>query len=398
MERVMIVGGGYAGSLCATRIGRRGRGMAEAVLVDPRQRFVERVRLHELAASGDGPSRSHEERLGRDVRFVQGSVREIDFARMRVVVEHGGGTRSEAFDRLVIATGSATSAGPVPGAAEHALACGTLEEAQRLSARLSDPTARRVVVVGGGLTGVELATELAERRPDLSVQLLTSSILLPDFGEDAREHARRALSRLGVRVFEHTRVRAVLPRAVAIDERTEVPSDVTAWAGGLAPSPLARSIGLAVDDTGAALVGARLESASHERVHVVGDAAVVRMGADGRRLRMACATATPMGAFVADDILRSLRDEAPIPFSFGFAGKCVSLGRGDGMVQGTDREDGPTRMLFSGRVGAFLKEMVCRYARAAATMERRGITYRWFKASNGQAATDVPRLEARSAA
>lgn len=397
MERVMIVGGGYAGSLCATRIARRGRGRAEVVLVDPRPGFVERVRLHEEAATGALPSRPHEERLGRDVRFVLGSVRGVDFDRRRVVIEHAGGSRSEPFDRLVIATGSVSSAGAVPGAAEHAYGCATLEDAQRLSRRLAEASGARVVVVGGGLTGVELATEIAERRPDLSVQLLTRSVLLPEFGEQARAHAKRALARLNVRVFEHAPVRAVLPRGVAIDERTEVPSDVTVWAGGLAPSSLPRAVGVAVDETGGAVVNARLESISHERVHVVGDAAVVRVGPEARRIRMACATATPMGAFVADDIVRDLRSEPTPPFSFGYPGRCVSLGRKDGMVEATDREDSPTHLRFSGRAGAFVKELICRYARAAATMERRGLGYRWFNAPDGQA-RDVARLEARSAA
>jgi NADH:ubiquinone reductase (H+-translocating) len=129
-------------------------------------------------------------------------------------------------------------------------------------------------------------------------------------------------------------------------------------------------LGLAVADDDRALVDERLRSLSHPFVHVAGDAAATP-------LRMACATACPMGAFVADDILREIAAVEAIPFSFGFLGTCVSLGRRDGVIQRADRLDRPTSVAFRGRLGAFFKELVCRFAMHAATLERRGLAYRW---------------------
>jgi NADH dehydrogenase FAD-containing subunit len=360
-KRILVAGAGYAGVACAVRLARKVRGTGASVaLADPRPYFVERVRLHEDVA-GDvrrrAPLRDHVGAHG--VEVIDGRVEGVDLVARRARIRG----RDEAFDELVVATGS--SAAPPA----HAFAVATEEDAFATRVRLASPDVRRVVIAGGGLTGVELAAELATRRRGLAIALVTAGEVLPDLSTRARAHARSFLVAHGVEVLEHRRVALVEPDAVVLSSGDVLPSDATIWTGGFRPSRLAADIGLRVDLDGRATVDERLRSTSHPFVHVAGDAA-------STGVRMACAVALPTGCFVADDLARAIHDREPRPFSFGFYVTCVSLGRRDGLFQRTDVDDRPSGWMLDGRAGAWLKELVCRYAMAS-TNEGWGIEYRW---------------------
>ncbi len=332
--------------------------------------MVGRVRLHEDVA-GDVRKRRSLAELTRGTRVVLriGRVAGVDLENRRLAFADGG---HEAFDDLVVATGSVASRPSIPGI-ERAWSCDNEAEAFALRKRLHEGSDARVVVVGGGLTGIELASELAERRRGLAVSLVTDAEVAPLLSEGGRAHVRSVLAGLGVALHEHARVGAFEEDGAVLGSGARVPCDVAIWAGGLVASPFGRSIGLAVDERGRALVDDRFRSTSHPFVRVVGDAA--KSG-----LRMACATALPQGAYVADDVARELRARATLPFSFAYFVQCVSLGRRNGIVQKVDAWDAPTSLFLGGGAAAFVKERICRYPIASVRLERWGFGYRWPEA------------------
>ncbi len=383
---ITIVGGGYAGALCAVRLARKTRASdVDIVLVDARPWFVERIRLHQDVA-GSGPRRRSIASLleGTRVRLRVGLVRAIDLERRRLYLEGpagDGAAAEQAFDELVLATGSVAATSSLPGI-EHAWSCATEERALELRDRVAGGGARRVVVVGGGLTGIELATELAEGRSDTRVTLVASGEIGVMLGDTARAHIRAAFAKGRIDLRENARVVAIEDDGVVLASGDMVQSDATVWCGGFEATPLARAAGLHVDELGRAFVDGRLRSTSHAFVHVVGDAARVDIrGRDGTLapLQMACATAVPLGAFAADDIAREIRGREARDFSFGYPGHCVSIGRHDAVIQLADSYDAP-RFWFGGRVGAFTKEMICRHPLASIGLDRRGFGYSWRKA------------------
>ena len=60
-----------------------------------------------------------------------------------------------------------------------------------------------MLVVGGGLTGIEAVTEIAEARPDLDVALAARGGLGDWLSEKAQRHLRGGFDRLGITVHEH---------------------------------------------------------------------------------------------------------------------------------------------------------------------------------------------------
>jgi NADH dehydrogenase FAD-containing subunit len=365
--KILILGGGYAGLMAALRLANQGLG-ENVTLVNAGPTLVERVRNHELAASKVPPRRPISHMLRRTgVRFVVGWVTAIDLDR-RVVRLAGGGELD--FDRLLVALGSVADDRGVPGVKQHALAIGEEMGALGLRAAL-DSGAREIVVVGGGLTGIETAAELAER--GARVTLVTPTAVAGFLSLSGQAYVQDALARMGVRVVSG-KVDEVRPEGVVLDHEV-LRCDACVWAAGFRAPPLARDAGLSVDDAGRILVDAQLRSLSHPQIYAVGDAADPRFDA-GAPLRSGCKYAMPMGVHAADNLARSTRGEEERPFRLGDSVFCVSLGRRDGVIQSMSR-NGEPRRIYTGALAAWIKERVVRYTVFSMQVERCFTFYHW---------------------
>lgn len=206
-----------------------------------------------------------------------------------------------AYEALVYALGSATAAS-VPGVAENAVRVdvpASLEEGrERLDALAA--TGGRVLVAGGGLTGIEAATELAERHPALRVALATRGRLGDGYAARGIEYFRRRFAELGIELVEEADLRAVEPGRAVLAGGGELRFDLCVWAGGFAAPPLAREAGFPVDAQGRIRVREDLRVAGFPDVFAVGDAAAAPYAAapypGGTPIRMGCVSALPMGA------------------------------------------------------------------------------------------------------
>ncbi|GAA0943851.1 NAD(P)/FAD-dependent oxidoreductase [Actinocorallia libanotica] len=351
-HKVVVIGGGYAGSIAANRL--RKRDDVEITLVNPRPAFVDRIRLHQFAAGTGEATLDYGELLGEGVDLVVDSATRIDAFARTVRLASG---RTLDYDYLVYAVGS-TGAVPesVPGAAEFAVSIAELESAQRLRARLDElrPDAP-VTVVGGGLTGVETAAELAER--GRKVTLVCGGTLAPSLSGSARRSMAAWLSRHEVTVLQGDTVTEVRPDAVVFADGTVRASALVVWAAGFGAPELASASGLRTDELGRLITDETLTSIDDDRVVAAGDAAAP----SGRPLRMSCQIAAPLGAQAAETVLSRIEGAAPAAIDVAFVGSCISLGRNAGVRQFSRRDDTPLNVYFSGRLGAAYKEMTCRF-------------------------------------
>src|SRR5262249_46228472 len=155
---------------------------------------------------------------------------------------------------------------------EFAYPIAELEYAQRLRDALADlhPDAL-VTVVGGGLTGIEVAAELAEQ--GRTVRLVCGATLAPSLSAPGRRSVAKRLSPLGVEGLEPGGVGEVRSDAVVLDDGRALPSAMTVWTGGFAVPELARVSGLRTDARGRLLTDETLTSIDDDRVVAAGDAA-----------------------------------------------------------------------------------------------------------------------------
>ena len=340
----------------------------------PRPDFVERVRLHQFVAGtddatidyGDTARRGHP--AGRRQRHCGSTPPPAQCNWCRAARCN--------YDYVIYAVGS-TAAIPssVPGAAEFAYPIAEFEVARRLRARLDElPVDAPITVVGGGLTGIETAAELAEQ--GRKVTLVCGGTLAPSWSSPGRRYAAKWLSRHGVTVRETDAVTEVRPDAIVVADGTAHSSALTIWATGFGVPELAAASGLRTDSLGRLLTDETLTSVDDDRVIAAGDAAAP----SGQPLRMSCQAAGPLGAQAANTVLSHIAGTEPAVIDQALTGSCVSLGRHAAMRQLARKDDTVVNVYIGGRLGAAIKEKTCKLAVSRIRREAREPgSWAWIK-------------------
>src|SRR5580704_3991907 len=180
MKRIVVLGGGFAGLIAAVGAARK---LAElkiprsdiAITIVNRDPWHSiRVRNYETDLSGVRvPLADVMGPIGVDVAI--GEVTGLDCARREIACRAEGHTTTLPYDRLVFALGSELVRPPIPGLGEHGFDIDTYDAAAELGDHLAAlayrpaaPGRFTALVVGGGLTGIEMATELATRMRTLA--------------------------------------------------------------------------------------------------------------------------------------------------------------------------------------------------------------------------------------
>ena len=349
--RVIVIGGGYAGTLAANNL--RLRADVDITLVNPRPKFVERIRLHQLVAGNHVATADYGTLLGEGISLVVDSATRIDAATRTVALASG---RQLTYDYLIYAVGS-TGATPasVPGAAEFAYPIAEFELAQRLRDTLNElDLDAPVTVIGAGLTGIETASELAEQ--GRTVTLVCGGQLAPSLSEAGRQSIAKWFAKHGVVVLEDDVVTEVRSDAVVFADGAVRPSAVTIWTAGFGVPELAADSGLRTDALGRLVTDETLTSVDDVHIVAAGDCAAP----SGVPLRMSCQAAGPLGDQAAKTVLSRIAGEEPDVIEPKFVAQCVSLGRHGAILQFTHEDDAPARFYLAGRVAASVKEAICK--------------------------------------
>ncbi|CAM5294795.1 FAD-dependent oxidoreductase [Streptomyces violaceorubidus] len=294
---------------------------------------------------------------GVDVRIAR--VTGVDADRKTVSVTDQEGAGELAYDTLVYALGSAWNPQDVPGAAGAAHEIAGRPGALRLRERLAGLAAgRSVVVVGGGLTGLEAASEIAEARPDLEVSLTASGGLGDWLSPKGRRHLRKVFAALGVRERRrhgrgrgprrHRRRHGRTGRRHGVDHRIRrAPPGEGHHAGRHRHGPHR---------------GRR----DHALGVPPGRVRRRRRCAGGGPRREAAADVLRVGratAWQAADAIAARLTGGKLPtVTPRYFNQCISLGRGQGLIQYVTADDRAVRGALTGRLAAVYKELVCKSA------------------------------------
>lgn len=379
--RTVILGAGYAGLRAALELDRllgvRHPGK-EITLINKHNYHQFITRLHESAARGDTGYEDVRIPLaeilgGRDIRLVKDTVTRLDRNRRQVETEGG----AHGYDYLVVSLGSLPEFFDIPGLKEHALTLRSLNTARMVRTHIEgmfarfknvgDPGERNglltFVIGGAGLTGVEVAGELADWVPELCrrydvdplevriINVEASEDILPGFAPDLVEYARNLLGEKGVRFVTGTRIARVKDTEVRLGSGEVIPTQTVIWAGGIRGNPLMAEAGLTVQGRGRAVVNEYLQSVDDPRIYVTGDSAFTVDPESGRPLAPNAQLAIAQGKVAAYNIYADMKGLPKKRFRPQSVGVLASLGpgKGIGMIK-TVRAKGLT--------AALAKEMV----------------------------------------
>ncbi|SDR55284.1 NADH dehydrogenase, FAD-containing subunit [Rhizobiales bacterium GAS113] len=372
---VVILGAGYAGLMAALRLGRR-KWRLRIALINPRDQFLERVRLQESIVAAVPPRIASISAFvaGTNIEFIGGSVTALDADQRRIRIANETQEREIAFDQAIYALGSTIDVDDIPGAAEHAyrLEAGDgPRSAAALRSRLQEAAGRklRVVTVGGAETGIEVAGEIKTAWPGAEVTMVSRSRCGDFRGGRVEKAVRAELARLGVGLIDGETVSEVRSAEVMTARGRSIACDICVWSGGLRSAPLARDAGLATDPQGRIWVDANLRSISHAHILAVGDAAHP-IAPTGAPYRLSAFAALVSGAHAADAIMAQKAGRQPQPFSYSTFGQGVAIGRG-GVGFPSYPDDKQILFILTGRTARNVRNFFVWFITYALKLERR---------------------------
>ena len=367
-HHIVIVGGGAGGLELATRAGDRfaRRGRAVVTLVDQNETHLWKPLLHEVAAGSmdihahqlDYLAQARWHHFGFCCGALEGLARQrCDITVAPTLDERGEEViprRTLRYDTLVIAIGSVANTFGVPGVLEHAYALESAAEADRFHRRLinaciqanyrpGNAEARlRVVIVGGGATGVELAAELhnttrvlaayglenIEPERFLQITLLDAGArILPMLPERISRAVTAALEDLGVRVACSEQVTEITATEVRTRRGSAIQADLAVWAAGIrGPDVLANLDGLETNRINQLVVLPTLQTTRDENVFAMGDCSVLPREGGRPAVPPAAQAAHQQASHLLGSLARRLDGRPLAPFHYRDFGSLVSLG------------------------------------------------------------------------
>ena len=351
--RIVVLGGGFGGVTAAGHLERIMRADVEITLVSRENFFVLTPLLFE-ACSGRLELRHCAQSIRaalRRSRFIEATVEDVDVDRKLVRALAADGAKYDlAYDHLVVALGGSTNERLIPGSS-HAFTFKTMADALVLRNHLieqleradaaSDATKRSgclsVVMIGGGLVGVELLGELTAfaddvlrfypriRRDEIRFRLFEAGArILPEIDEKLAAVAMRVLQRRGADIRVSTSVRSIEAGRVHLADQT-IDAATIVLAAGTVPSAIANGIPVVHDERGRIAVDPTMRSRSHPHVWALGDCAAIP-GPDGRPYPALAQHTVREARQLARNVKAVIEGRAPSPFIFRSLGTMASLG------------------------------------------------------------------------
>ena len=353
--RIVVLGGGFGGVTTARHLERRLRGRrdVEITLVSRENFFVLTPLLFE-ACSGRLELRHCAQPIRatlRRTRFIEATAEHVGVERQTVrAASPEGAAYDLPYDHLVVALGASTNERLIPGSSNAftfktmadalVLRNHVIEQFERADAT-SESTTRRgcltIVVIGGGLVGVELLGELTAfvedvlrfypriQRDEIRFLLFEAGArVLPEIDETLAAVAANVLRRRGAEIHVSTAVQSIEPGRVRVG--TEIIDACTVvLTAGIVPSAVASEIAVARDRRGRIDVDETMRSRSHANVWALGDCAAIP-GPDGRPYPALAQHTVREARHLARNIQAAIERRVPTPFVFHPLGTMASLG------------------------------------------------------------------------
>jgi NADH dehydrogenase len=331
IKKLLIIGGGFAGVWAALAAMRHLSILGKTTL-------VEITLINKDAYHGLRP-RFYEEDLSQTrvplkkilspfgIKLVIGEVSVIDLKRQTVDIKNASSELEvHQYDKLILATGSHLFVPPVPGLNEFGFNVDTYAAAQHLANHLytlhkkSAKGQYTVVIVGGGFTGIEVATDIIDRlkklasdKEDVRVIIIDHNEIASSLGQEPMAVVQKALQDLNIETMINVHVSSIEKDQIILDSGDLIDTQTVIWAAGMRASALTKMFPAELDRFGRLPVDSFLRINDTENCFAAGDVAQA-MTDETHPTLLCCQHAMPMGRWAGHNAIADLLGEPLIPY------------------------------------------------------------------------------------
>jgi len=271
MKNLVVVGGGYGGMRVLARF------LPNQLPEDVTITLIDRNPYHclktEYYALAAGTISDQDIRVAFPehprLNITYGEVSGFDLEAKKVLMKD---MEPISYDDLVIGLGCEDNFHNVPGAPEHTYSIQSIDKARETYKALNDlPPGSTVSIVGAGLSGVELASELHESRPDLNIKLFDrGNHILSTYPVRLSKYVEEWFLTHGIEIVSNSNITRVEPNMLYNHEES-IYSDAIVWTAGIQPNIIVREMSVEKDRQGRILLTPHHNIPNNENVYVVGD-------------------------------------------------------------------------------------------------------------------------------
>ncbi|MFD1852028.1 NAD(P)/FAD-dependent oxidoreductase [Oceanobacillus bengalensis] len=325
MKRLIILGGGYGGIKVLS--GLLDYQLPEDIHITVIDRNPFRSLKTEFYTIAAGTSAETDVRVDfpddRRVQYVFREITKIDTESQKIIFEED--EESISYDYLVIGLGCEDNFHGVPGAQEYTESVQTFEKARHTGVAVGNLKAYgKVSIIGAGLSGIEIASEIRESRPDLNIRLLDRGpTVLKAFDSKIQEYVEKWFVANNVDVIHNSNVEYVEKDGVCNNGVCYI-NDVTIWTAGVRPNHLVRELPFEKDKHEKIITNEFYQVPRQPNVYVLGDCVSSELSPSGQ-------LAGQQGEQIAEILLAIFNNKKPKqPKQIKLKGTLGSLGKSDG--------------------------------------------------------------------
>lgn len=295
-KNIVILGGGFGGVKCALVLEKLVRHKISGyniILIDQNSYHLYTPALYEISSALKDDAKAvalkkaisipyEEITKNKNIKFLQNKITAIE--NKKIIFEDGNALD---YEYAVVALGSETNYFGIRGLEEKSLPLKTLNDAIRIRNRIekifSSPKFKKIKIVigGGGLTGVELASELINyikklckkyKRDRKTVKLTiieAAPSILSSFPKSVQRLAAKRLNKMRVRIKTNNFITEVSEKNILTKEGEKIKFQILIWTGGVISCQVAKKCELETTEKGAVKIGEYLECQNN--IFAIGD-------------------------------------------------------------------------------------------------------------------------------
>jgi NADH:ubiquinone reductase (H+-translocating) len=345
MKKFVILGGGYGGFTIANHLLEKDLPEDTVIVLIDRMPFQGLKTEYYALASGTIAETHIRVTFPVDPRLIltYGEVSAVNLETKEVRFANRDPLE---YDWLVIGLGCVDNYHGILGAETYSNSIQTFGQTRATYQKVNDVAPYgQISIIGGGLSGVEMASELRESRPDLNIRLIDRGpSLLSGFPGNLQQYVREWMDLH--QIEQRALVSLVRLEGGNLYNNEEIiRTDVTIWTAGIQPSPIVQALNVDKDPTGRVILNEYHQISNHTEVYVVGDCASLPFSPSAQ-------AAEAQGKQIAEVIQAIWKGETPRLGKIKLKGVLGSLGKKSGFgIMGK-------RTVMTGKIARALKSGV----------------------------------------